>query len=795
MNATSSFIINFYANEMFGTVAYLSADPMKAVVNVTVTLECSAFELANMTEVPIANVTWKADNMSIGVTQDNKINVTSATVGKTSYECTAVDVYGRNATAYEDVLYYENVTKVDMFGIVAYLSADPMKAVVNVTVTLECSAFELANMTEVSIANVTWKADNMSIGVTQDNKINVTSATVGKTSYECTAVDVYGRNATAYEDVLYYENATEATVIVQCTVSDGNGMNATSSFIINFYAKEQAFSVQMSATPAQVTVNSTVTLECEAYETGNGSIAVTIANVSWLVDGAVLQVTQDNQINVTAGSAGDVQFTCTVVDDVGRNASASSTVTFLAVNDTEVYEHVQAHISANTSKDGAAAGSTVEVQCWPHLGRAPFSISWRNDGVAMANQTGNYLYVTSASASTVIVQCTVSDGNGMNATSSFIINFYAKSCSTGQGYSWVQAGCAECDGQNEYNDGGLEVCAYCRYTTARADACDVTDPAKTTAIGKKDICITSTLWSMSCDSSTITLAQINTQLSKDARAFYLSAFPSSSGLCANGACENVVVSVARKSLACQACNSTECGSYNYKTTAKACLYDVDEFVNTGVNSVLRRAQEVFLESLRDVSQFPANANRSTTFMTGLMVSSPPVRVESTTVPESENRELLATFRSTLSWSSNYQNSDSTEYQSLNSIIQDQLPPMFGQSSNLLYVTITATNQYTFSQSNFVAFTLSFVFRQAIATSMVEAVSEIGILSHSISSGRFGSSSFSFQSEVHVFRSQSDMQSGQSAVVWCTYLETLSQSVSLTYCDADSECRDTSLWYE
>ncbi|GFS13692.1 hypothetical protein ElyMa_001403800 [Elysia marginata] len=96
---------------MFGIVAYLSADPMKAVVNVTVTLECSAFEFANMTEVPIANVTWKADNMSIGVTQDNKINVTSATVGKTSYECTAVDVYGRNATAYEDVLYYENVTK------------------------------------------------------------------------------------------------------------------------------------------------------------------------------------------------------------------------------------------------------------------------------------------------------------------------------------------------------------------------------------------------------------------------------------------------------------------------------------------------------------------------------------------------------------------------------------------------------------------------------------------------------------------------------------------------------------
>ena len=38
-----------------------------------------------------------------------------------------------------------------------------------------------------------------------------------------------------------------------------------------------------------------------------------------------LSMTKDNKINVTADTAGEVNFTCTVTDDNGRNAIANGT--------------------------------------------------------------------------------------------------------------------------------------------------------------------------------------------------------------------------------------------------------------------------------------------------------------------------------------------------------------------------------------------------------------------------------------------------------------------------------------
>ena len=78
-----------------------------------------------------------------------------------------------------------------------------------------------------------------------------------------------------------------------------------------------------------------MTLECYAYEASNYTDTAPIANVTWTQGGFFLGVTQGNEINVTSDTPGEINFTCTVRDDFGRNATAVNVVEFLAVNDTE----------------------------------------------------------------------------------------------------------------------------------------------------------------------------------------------------------------------------------------------------------------------------------------------------------------------------------------------------------------------------------------------------------------------------------------------------------------------------
>ena len=89
----------------------MSADPMEAIVDTIVILECHAYELGNFTEAPIANVTWTQNDVFIGVTQDNKINVTSDTPGEVNFTCTVIDDYGRNATANGTIEFFEDVVE------------------------------------------------------------------------------------------------------------------------------------------------------------------------------------------------------------------------------------------------------------------------------------------------------------------------------------------------------------------------------------------------------------------------------------------------------------------------------------------------------------------------------------------------------------------------------------------------------------------------------------------------------------------------------------------------------------
>ncbi|RUS82424.1 hypothetical protein EGW08_009812 [Elysia chlorotica] len=667
--------------------------------------------------------------------------------------------------------------------IVTEITAYPTGAPVYYSVTLECLAYNVGTFSAASIANVTWTQGNQVVAVTQENSINVTSDTPGVVNYTCIVVDDAGQNATATTFIEFFSDA----------LGDVDDIIVT-----------------LSAYPMEAAVSENVTLECNVFDLGNNTENNT-SIVIWTQAGQFLKATSSNKINVTSDIPGEVNFTCTVIDVYGNNATANGTVEFFEDVLDEDFGDIIVALSAYPMEAAVSENVTLECNTFEvgNYTEIPISnVTWTQAGQFLDVTQTNKINVTSDIPGEVNFTCTVIDIYGRNATANGTVEFitnedssmsvYPEICGTGQGYSWVQARCADCDGQNEYNDGGQGACAYCRYSTGRADACDSSDPAKTTAIGRRDVCITSAIWSVTCDASSLTLAQIGKSLSKDFRVFFLYSFPDSSGLCANDACENVVVSVARKGQLCQAltCNaSLDCVGYNYRSTVKACLYDVDEFVNTGVDSVYRRAEEVFLESLRNIGQFPSSGSLSTTFMEGLKLSSPPIRLEKTAISDMENRELYAQFHTSLSWSSAYESTQSTEYTDLNAIIQDQMPSMFGQSSGLLYVTLTDTHQYEEGQTSSVGFTVSFVFQRAIDNTLVQTVAEIGIRSHSISGGMFGNASFHFQSGLYVFRNQSDMQSDRSGVVWCTYLETLSQSLSLNYCDEDTECSNTDLWFE
>ena len=77
----------------------------------------------------------------------------------------------------------------------------------------------------------------------------------------------------------------------------------------------------------EAAVDAFVTLECNVDQ-GDHDAEALIANVTWTQDGTFLSVTQDNKINVTSDTAGEVNFTCTVIDDYGWNATANVTVDF-----------------------------------------------------------------------------------------------------------------------------------------------------------------------------------------------------------------------------------------------------------------------------------------------------------------------------------------------------------------------------------------------------------------------------------------------------------------------------------
>ncbi|GFN91256.1 cell wall/surface repeat protein [Plakobranchus ocellatus] len=675
-SATVEFLEEIFFEEYLEnlTVA-MSATPMEADVNSTVTLECHAYQTGNWSDViAIANVSWTRNGMFMRVTEENTINVTSDTAGEVNFTCTVTTDSGNSATASVIVEFLEEMILDEYLeDLTVAMSATPMEADVNSTVTLECHAYQTGNWSDViAIANVSWTRDGMFMLVTEENTLIVTSNSPGEVNFTCTVTTDSGNSATASVIVEFLEE-----IIAQDFIEEAENLTAV-----------------LSATPPEAEVNSTVTLECQAYEYGNLSRIASIANVSWTQDGVSLGTTQDNKINVTFATAGDSYFTCAVTTDSGDSATANLTVGFYAANETD--DQVQV-LAANVTAMPTFAGvnSTVTLTCHVYgLGNVSLAVSvanftWSRNGNPFRATQENVLNVTSGTPGFVDFTCTVTTHEGTMAASLTTVEFYAvnetdespsaiypETCGSGQGYNWARARCMDCDGTNEFNDGSRLVCSYCRYRTGTANACLASDGEKTSSIGRRDVCISAVLWSQTCNATGKSLTDINKALSKDARAYFLSAFPASTDLCANAACENIQVTVARRTHLCQAltsCNaSISCAGYSYKSTVKAWLYDVREFVNTGVGGVYRRAEEVFLESLIDLHNFPASQSRSMTFAEGLALALPVTRVDTTSIPENENRQIVATYHTSLSWSSNYQSSTSSEFSSLNTIIQDQV---------------------------------------------------------------------------------------------------------------------------
>ena len=89
----------------------------------------------------------------------------------------------------------------------------------------------------------------------------------------------------------------------------------------------QELTAALWAVPTETSVNSPVTLQCYAYESLYYTAAV-IANVTWKQEDVVIGVSEDNKINVTSDTPGEVNFTCTVVDENGDSASSSGLVEF-----------------------------------------------------------------------------------------------------------------------------------------------------------------------------------------------------------------------------------------------------------------------------------------------------------------------------------------------------------------------------------------------------------------------------------------------------------------------------------
>ena len=89
----------------------------------------------------------------------------------------------------------------------------------------------------------------------------------------------------------------------------------------------------MTASTFETTVNSIVTLECQALDPGNpDATIIPIANITWTRDNTAMEDIHDSVINVTSEIAADVTFSCFVTGVNGSNGTQDVVIEFYEGN-------------------------------------------------------------------------------------------------------------------------------------------------------------------------------------------------------------------------------------------------------------------------------------------------------------------------------------------------------------------------------------------------------------------------------------------------------------------------------
>ncbi|HEY5309815.1 MAG TPA: PKD domain-containing protein, partial [Casimicrobiaceae bacterium] len=204
------------------------------------------------------------------------------------------------------------------------------------------------------------------------------------------------------------------SVTVELTVTDNTGQQASNSSTITVNAPA-APTVKLLASASVVTSGGSVTFDGSDSKAGAG---LTISTYDWKITSGASLGSFTSATNLalatvqTVGtSSGTFTVTLTVTDNLGQQASASSTVSVTAVFPTAVVAASAGSVSAGSSITFDGSGSTAPS------GRTITAYQWTMaSGTTLAAfsgaTNGTTATVTTGAAGTLTVQLTVTDSAG-----------------------------------------------------------------------------------------------------------------------------------------------------------------------------------------------------------------------------------------------------------------------------------------------------------------------------------------------------------------------------------------------
>ncbi len=281
------------------------------------------------------------------------------------------------------------------------------------------AAVAAAAATSRVVASVSASASNLLVGasVTFDGSASTAPAGGSIASYQWTITN--GNAIAAFSGATNAPKAQVVTsgagsVTVQLTVTDNTGQQASSSATVIVNAPV-APTVKLLASASVVTASGSVTFDGSDSKAGAG---LTIAAYDWkITSGATLgSFTSATNlalatVQTVGANSGTFTVTLTVTDNLGQQASASSTVSVTAVFPTAAVAASAGSVGAGSSVtfDGsgstAASGRTITAYQWTMAsGTTKAAFSGATNGPTVT--------VTTGAAGTFKVQLTVTDSVG-----------------------------------------------------------------------------------------------------------------------------------------------------------------------------------------------------------------------------------------------------------------------------------------------------------------------------------------------------------------------------------------------